>query len=90
MQLPIPIIDVFAGPGGLCEGFSSYRPNSKPAIKTALSIEMDTHAHQTLTLRAFFRQFYKSEIKAQAQFSQRWTQTQGPNLESQGIKYNAL
>lgn len=58
---PTPVIDVFAGPGGLCEGFSSFRPNDKPAFKTALSIEMDAQAHQTLTLRAFFRQFDKAD-----------------------------
>jgi len=61
MTHPTPVIDVFAGPGGLCEGFSSHRRGGKPVFQTALSIEMDKHAHQTLTLRAFFRKFAKAD-----------------------------
>ncbi len=90
----IPVIDLFAGPGGLGEGFSAFRPScatdgsratsglqatSAPRIaaesgihaqpvshsvpaarggfRIALSIEKDPHAHQTLRLRSFFRQF---------------------------------
>ncbi len=52
----IPVIDVFAGPGGLCEGFSSYKDN-KVRFDVRLSIEKDAVAHQTLLLRAFFRKF---------------------------------
>src|SRR6267142_3208833 len=57
--MPIPVIDLFAGPGGLGEGFSSYRPHraDQPAFKIHISIEMDPWAHQTLRLRAFYRQF---------------------------------
>ncbi|HNT14182.1 MAG TPA: DNA cytosine methyltransferase [Verrucomicrobiota bacterium] len=54
---PIPVIDLFAGPGGLAEGFSRFRIKSKPVFKIRLSIETDPHAHQTLELRAFYRQF---------------------------------
>jgi DNA (cytosine-5)-methyltransferase 1 len=55
---PIPLIDVFAGPGGLGEGFAALRsPTGDPVFKIALSIEMDAWAHQTLLLRSFFRQF---------------------------------
>lgn len=54
----IPIIDIFAGPGGLGEGFSSFvNENGKRAFKITLSIEKDFYAHQTLTLRSFYRQF---------------------------------
>jgi len=54
----IPIIDVFAGPGGLGEGFSSYTDhNGKQAFEVALSVEKDIHAHSTLELRSFFRKF---------------------------------
>ena len=54
----IPIIDLFAGPGGLGEGFSSLlHPNCDRAFKIKLSIEMDEHAHRTLELRAFLREF---------------------------------
>jgi DNA (cytosine-5)-methyltransferase 1 len=54
----IPVIDVFAGPGGLGEGFSALRHSGNPPIfKIALSIEKDPIAYQTLRLRSFFRQF---------------------------------
>jgi DNA (cytosine-5)-methyltransferase 1 len=51
-----PVIDLFAGPGGLSEGFSSYRDaEGNEPFEIALSIEMDRAAHRTLELRAFFR-----------------------------------
>jgi DNA (cytosine-5)-methyltransferase 1 len=50
----IPVIDLFAGPGGLGEGFSRC-----DGYKIVLSVEMDSAAHQTLELRSFFRQFKK-------------------------------
>lgn len=54
----IPIIDLFAGPGGLGEGFSSLLNNQGERIfKIKLSIEKDINACQTLKLRSFFRQF---------------------------------
>lgn len=58
----IPIIDIFAGPGGLGEGFSSVINKSEEHIfKIALSVEMEHFAHETLTLRSFYRQFlYKN------------------------------
>jgi DNA (cytosine-5)-methyltransferase 1 len=56
--MPTPVIDLFAGPGGLGEGFSSLLAHSSErAFKIKLSIEKDEHAHRTLELRAFFRQF---------------------------------
>ena len=59
MSEMFPIIDLFAGPGGLGEGFSAYSTGateSRP-FKIAVSVEMDAWAHQTLQLRSFFRQF---------------------------------
>jgi DNA (cytosine-5)-methyltransferase 1 len=50
---PIPIIDLFAGPGGLGEGFSSLKHNQCFEIK--VSAEKDPAAHETLRLRAFYR-----------------------------------
>lgn len=50
---PIPIVDLFAGPGGLGEGFSSI-DNGK-AFKIIVSAEMETSAHETLRLRSFYR-----------------------------------
>lgn len=46
---PISVIDLFAGPGGLGEGFSRAGFNSK------LAIEKDRSAHETLKFRSFFR-----------------------------------
>lgn len=55
---PIPIIDLFAGPGGLGEGFTSVvNDKNERFFKIALSIERDEFAHKTLTLRSFLRQF---------------------------------
>jgi DNA (cytosine-5)-methyltransferase 1 len=53
----IPVIDLFAGPGGLGEGFSAFRSGREKAFKIALSIEKDKTARETLRLRSFFRQF---------------------------------
>ncbi len=55
-----PVIDLFAGPGGLSEGFSSFHYphySNKRAFETVLSIEKDIEAHSTLKLRHFFRAF---------------------------------
>lgn len=61
----IRIIDLFAGPGGLGEGFSSFRDNhnSRP-FKIVMSVEKEASAHSTLTLRAFLRQFEPEERPA--------------------------
>ncbi len=55
--MPIPVIDLFAGPGGLGEGFSSFVEDGKRRFKIGLSIEKDSHAHRTLELRALIREF---------------------------------
>ena len=52
----IPLIDLFAGPGGLCEGFSNALGGKHP-FYPVLSIEKDETAHQTLLLRAFAHYF---------------------------------
>jgi len=57
LRLVIPVIDLFAGPGGLGEGFSSCRSVSNEKFEIAMSVEMEEFAHQTLRLRAFRRQF---------------------------------
>ncbi|WEO65087.1 DNA cytosine methyltransferase [Rhizobium rhizogenes] len=55
------VVDIFAGPGGLAEGFSSVLgPDGKSAFKVALSIEKEKAAHSTLQLRSFLRQFGNS------------------------------
>jgi DNA (cytosine-5)-methyltransferase 1 len=60
---PIPVIDLFAGPGGLGEGFTACRVNARyPAFKIELSIEKEPAAHSTLELRSFFRQFPPGQV----------------------------
>src|SRR3989338_6064057 len=58
----IPVIDIFAGPGGLGEGFASLESNGKKPFKIVLSIEKDRTAFKTLQLRSFFRQFPKGDV----------------------------
>jgi len=53
----VPVIDLFAGPGGLGEGFSRCPHDGLPRFRTGLSIEMEDWAHETLRLRSFYRQF---------------------------------
>lgn len=52
------MVDLFAGPGGLAEGFASVRDtNGNPVFQIALSVEKEKLAHRTLRFRAFLRQF---------------------------------
>ncbi|WP_244555041.1 DNA cytosine methyltransferase [Mesorhizobium prunaredense] len=52
------MVDIFAGPGGLAEGFSRVRNGEgERAFRIALSVEKDSAAHSTLRLRSFLRQF---------------------------------
>ena len=54
----VPVVDLFAGPGGLGEGFSRCRrSNGRSRYRIVLSIENDRAAHRTLRLRAFLRKF---------------------------------
>ena len=56
------IVDLFAGPGGLGEGFSSLTDeNGKAVFKLAVSIEKERSAYMTLSLRALYRQFPKGK-----------------------------
>jgi DNA (cytosine-5)-methyltransferase 1 len=58
----IPIIDLFAGPGGLGEGFSAFGDYSGIHFDIKLSIEKDKAAHKTLRLRSFYRQFKDKDV----------------------------
>lgn len=52
------IVDIFAGPGGLAEGFSSVQgPDGERLFNIALSIEKERSAHTTLRFRSFLRAF---------------------------------
>lgn len=61
----IPVVDIFAGPGGLGEGFSGYtttRSSARHPFKISISAEMEVNATKTLRLRAFYRQFSAGKV----------------------------
>lgn len=55
--MTIPVIDLFAGPGGLGEGFSR---STKGDFRITISIEKDAMAHETLRLRAAHRELMRN------------------------------
>lgn len=57
MSSKIEIVDLFAGPGGLGEGFSAAGRETSSPMSIRLSVEKDDFAIQTLRLRAFLRTF---------------------------------
>lgn len=91
------VVDLFAGPGGLAEGFSKVSgKDGKYAFKIALSVEMESAAHSTLRLRSFLRQFDEfpdeyyaflngetSEPNWEALFPEQWA---AANLEAMQLK----
>ena len=52
----VPVVDIFAGPGGLGEGFA------QAGFNVLVSAEMDSIACETLRLRKFFHQFPVGEV----------------------------
>lgn len=58
-----PLVDLFAGPGGLGEGFASALDDKHyHRFHSIVSIEKDSFAHQTLLIRHFFRYFSEREV----------------------------
>ena len=58
MNDPVPVVDLFSGPGGLAEGFTALKdPGGQPRFNVVLSVEMEPTAHRTLRLRSFLRKF---------------------------------
>ena len=51
------IVDLFAGPGGLGEGFASLVEDGHAPFRIGISVEKEASAHRTLTLRAFVRAY---------------------------------
>ncbi|UQO34231.1 DNA cytosine methyltransferase [Burkholderia cepacia] len=61
--MTIPVVDLFAGPGGLGEGFSAVHDvDGNRVFDIRVSIEKDAVAHQTLTLRALFRVLARDHV----------------------------
>ena len=58
-----PVVDVFAGPGGLGEGFASLdKGTGTPRFESVVSIEKDRFSFKTLHLRHFLRTFPGGEL----------------------------
>lgn len=57
MAKAIKVVDLFAGPGGLGEGFSAFKDDAtgETPFRICMSAEMESTAHRTLRLRAFYR-----------------------------------
>ncbi len=51
------IVDLFAGPGGLGEGFASLEVKGRRPFRIGISVEKEVSAHRTLTLRSFLREY---------------------------------
>lgn len=58
----IKVVDLFAGPGGLGEGFSTYSFDQFKPFKVVVSVEKEKFEHQTLLVRTFFRQFEPADV----------------------------
>lgn len=57
------IVDIFAGPGGLSEGFAMAGDFDNRPFKIALSIEKDSAAHRTLRLRSLVHELNEAEFE---------------------------
>ncbi len=57
MSATFGVVDLFAGPGGLGEGFASVIKDGNAPFRIAISVEKEVFAHRTLTLRAFLRNY---------------------------------
>lgn len=68
------MIDVFAGPGGLGEGFSALREKTGYPFRIHLSVEKDKTAWKTLRLRSFFRQFLASGLRVPDEYYEHVTE----------------
>lgn len=57
MPATFGVVDLFAGPGGLGEGFASLVNNAHRPFRIGISVEKEASAHRTLTLRAFLNEY---------------------------------
>ena len=58
----IPVVDLFAGAGGLTEGFASLvDADGLPVFQPVMSVEKDPDACETLRLRAFLSRIADKE-----------------------------
>ncbi len=78
----MPVVDLFAGPGGLGEGFSRVKIRGRNVFKTVISVEKDPHAHMTLSLRAFYRHFSMKGRRLPDEYWQVLRATSKPDKEA--------
>lgn len=57
MPATFGVVDLFAGPGGLGEGFASFEVDGHSPFEIGISVEKEASAHRTLRLRAFLREY---------------------------------
>ncbi len=67
-QVTLRVVDVFAGPGGLNEGFASFVKDGSRPFQVVKSIEKDPIACQTLRLRAALRDVAEAHERLPAQY----------------------
>ena len=68
MSISFGIADLFAGPGGLGEGFASLREGEHSPFQIGISVEKESSAHRTLTLRAFLREYQQKHHRLPKEF----------------------
>lgn len=68
MPATFGIVDLFAGPGGLGEGFASLAIDGHRPFQIGISVEKEASAHRTLTLRAFLREYGARQGRLPRQF----------------------
>ncbi|MBQ3349903.1 MAG: DNA cytosine methyltransferase [Thermoguttaceae bacterium] len=80
MENTIPVVDIFAGPGGLSEGFSSFRGvGNESCFDIVLSIEKETNEVHTLIVRAIYRLLCQ---KNKTDIYYKWFSSKNPSLSS--------
>lgn len=62
------VVDLFAGPGGLGEGFATFVAHGVAPFKIGISVEKEASAHRTLTLRSFLREYRTRHMHLPRQF----------------------
>ena len=81
----LPVVDIFAGPGGLSEGFSSA------SFDVRLSVEMDKYAHETLRFRSFCRKLINNrKRKSLTTFYSSLNDQHSPNFSNLKERHKVL
>lgn len=62
-KTPVAVVDLFAGPGGLGEGFASLcEADGSAPFRLHVSVEKDPAAHRTLRFRSFTRSMHAEGV----------------------------